>query len=203
MIFAGIYYSTQRLVKTRLASDAALEDPLLGLAGHHRRGRHHAPARLHAGKEYAELEWPIDIAIARHLGGLRDQLLLDARASAHEKHLYVAIWFYIATIVTVAVLHIVNSLAIPVFALKSYSIYGGAQDALVQWWYGHNAVAFFLTTPILGIMYYFLPEGGGAAGLLVPALHHPLLGADLPLHLGRAAPPAQHGAARLGADARA
>ncbi len=78
-----------------------------------------------------------------------------------EKHLYVAIWFYIATIVTVAVLHIVNSLAIPVFGLKSYSIYGGAKDALVQWWYGHNAVAFFLTTPILGIMYYFLPKAAG------------------------------------------
>jgi cytochrome c oxidase cbb3-type subunit I/II len=75
-----------------------------------------------------------------------------------ERHLYVAIWFYIATFVTVALLHIFNNLEIPVHALKSYSIYSGVQDALVQWWYGHNAVAFFLTTPILGLMYYFLPK---------------------------------------------
>ena len=91
------------------------------------------------------------------LGHLRGEFfwLLARRA---EKHLYVAIWFYIATIVTVAVLDIVNSLAIPVSGLKSYSLFGGAKDALVQWWYGHNAVAFFLTTPVLGIMYYFLPK---------------------------------------------
>jgi len=75
-----------------------------------------------------------------------------------EKHLYVAIWFYIATIITIAVLHIVNSLEVPVSLFKSYSVFAGVQDAMVQWWYGHNAVAFFLTTPILGIMYYFLPK---------------------------------------------
>jgi cytochrome c oxidase cbb3-type subunit I/II len=75
-----------------------------------------------------------------------------------ERHLYVAIWFYIATFVTVAVLHIVNSVEIPVSFLKSYSWYAGVQDALVQWWYGHNAVAFFLTTPYLGLMYYFIPK---------------------------------------------
>ena len=75
-----------------------------------------------------------------------------------ERHLYVAIWFYIATIITVALLHVVNSLALPVSLLKSYSMYAGVQDALVQWWYGHNAVAFFLTTPFLGIMYYFMPK---------------------------------------------
>src|SRR5207237_3514989 len=83
-------------------------------------------------------------------------------ARRREKHLYVALWFYIATIITVAMLYIVNNLALPVFSgLKSYSIYAGVQDALVQWWYGHNAVAFFLTTPILGIMYYFLPKAAG------------------------------------------
>jgi hypothetical protein len=81
-------------------------------------------------------------------------------------------------------------------------VFGGVQDALVQWWYGHNAVAFFLTTPILGIMYYFLPKAAGPARLLVPALDHPLLGPGLHLHLGRPAPPALHGAAGLGADAR-
>ena len=118
-----------------------------------------------------------------------------------ERHLYVAIWFYIATIITVAMLHVVNSLALPVSLLKSYSMYAGVQDALVQWWYGHNAVAFFLTTPFLGIMYYFLPEGGGPAGVLLPAVDHPLLVAGLHLHLGRPAPPALHGAAGLGAVA--
>jgi cytochrome c oxidase cbb3-type subunit I/II len=115
------------------------------------------PLGISQAKEYAELEWPIDIAITVVWLVFATNFfwLLKRRA---EKHLYVSIWFYIATIVTVAVLHVVNSLSIPVFGLKSYSIYGGAKDALVQWWYGHNAVAFFLTTPILGIMYYYLPK---------------------------------------------
>ena len=78
-----------------------------------------------------------------------------------DKHMYVAIWFYIATIVTVAMLYIVNHLSLPTSLLHSYPVFGGVQDALVQWWYGHNAVAFFLTTPILGIMYYFLPKAAG------------------------------------------
>ncbi len=111
-------------------------------------------------KEYAELEWPIDIAIALIWVVFAINFFWTI-ARRNEKHLYVAIWFYISTVVTVAVLHIVNSIAIPVFAFKSYSAYGGAQDALVQWWYGHNAVAFFLTTPVLGIMYYYLPKAAG------------------------------------------
>ncbi|MCL4170093.1 UNVERIFIED_CONTAM: hypothetical protein GTU68_003317, partial [Idotea baltica] len=82
-------------------------------------------------------------------------------AKRRERHIYVAIWFYIATLVTVALLHIVNSLAIPVTLFKSYSMFAGIQDALVQWWYGHNAVAFFLTTPFLGLMYYFVPKAAG------------------------------------------
>ena len=124
-------------------------------------------------------------------------------AKRREQHLYVALWFYIATIVTVAVLHIVNSLvAAASGSFKSYPIYAGVQDALVQWWYGHNAVAFFLTTPILGIMYYFLPKAAERPVYSLPALDHPLLVAGLHLHLGRAAPPALHRAARLGADAR-
>ena len=100
--------------------------------------------------------------------------------------MYVSIWFYLATFITVALLHVVNSLELPVSLFKSYSMYAGVQDALVQWWYGHNAVAFFLTTPFLGLMYYFMPEGGEPAGVLVPAVDRPLLVADLPLHLGRA-----------------
>ncbi len=109
------------------------------------------------GKEYAELEWPIDLAIAAVwiIFAINFFWMVKRR---NEKHLYVALWFYISTIATITVLHVVNSLAIPVGVLKSYSIYGGVQDALVQWWYGHNAVAFFLTTPVLGIMYYFVPK---------------------------------------------
>jgi len=156
MMFAGVYYSTQRLVKQRISSmlgkihfwgwQAIIVSAVVTL-----------PLGISAGKEYAELEWPIDLAIAVVwvVFAINFFWTLWRR---HEKQLYVALWFYIATIVTVAVLHIVNSLAIPITLTKSYSIYGGAQDALVQWWYGHNAVAFFLTTPILGIMYYFVPK---------------------------------------------
>lgn len=155
--FAGIYYSLQRLCKARMFSDklswlhfwgwqaiiaAAAITLLMGKT---------------TGKEYAELEWPIDIAITLVwvIFGIN---MFGTIIKRREKHLYVAIWFYIATWVTVALLHIVNSFEIPVSFLKSYSWYAGVQDALVQWWYGHNAVAFFLTTPVLGLMYYFLPK---------------------------------------------
>jgi cytochrome c oxidase cbb3-type subunit I/II len=109
------------------------------------------------GKEYAELEWPIDIAIAL-IWVIFGWNMFGTILKRRERHLYVAIWFYIATFVTVAVLHIVNSFELPVSLFKSYSLYAGVQDALVQWWYGHNAVAFFLTTPYLGLMYYFVPK---------------------------------------------
>ena len=157
MLFAGIYYSTQRLAKARLASDI--------LSGLHFWGWQliivaaavSLPLGITTGKEYAELEWPIDIAIAL-IWVVFAVNFFWTLGKRREKHLYVAIWFYIATIITVAVLHIVNSFEVPVGAFKSYSVFAGVQDALVQWWYGHNAVAFFLTTPILGIMYYFLPK---------------------------------------------
>lgn len=157
MIFAGIYYSTQRLLKTRVASDLLGKIHFWGWQAIIVAAAVSLPLGMTQAKEYAELEWPIDLAIT----GVWVVFAVNffwTLAIRREKHLYVAIWFYIATIVTVAVLHLVNSLAIPVFAGKSYSIFGGAQDALVQWWYGHNAVAFFLTTPILGVMYYFLPK---------------------------------------------
>src|SRR5512134_2335923 len=115
------------------------------------------PAGMTQGKEYAELEWPIDLAIALVWVVFAINFFWTL-AKRNEKHLYVAIWFYIATIVTVAVLHIVNSLSLPISPWKSYGFFAGVQSALVQWWYGHNAVAFFLTTPILGIMYYFVPK---------------------------------------------
>lgn len=109
------------------------------------------------GKEYAELEWPIDILITL-VWVVFAVNFFGTLYKRREKHMYVAIWFYIATIVTVAVLHIVNSIAIPFSFLKSYTVWAGMQDALVQWWYGHNAVAFFLTTPFLGLMYYYVPK---------------------------------------------
>ncbi len=156
-IFMGVYYSLQRLCKARMFSD--------GLSKFHFWGWQSiivlAAVTLllgyTTGKEYAELEWPIDILIALvwvAFGWNMFGTIIKRR----ERHLYVAVWFYIATFVTVAMLHIVNSIEIPFSMLKSYSWYAGVQDALVQWWYGHNAVAFFLTTPYLGLMYYFLPK---------------------------------------------
>lgn len=156
-IFMGVYYSLQRLCKARMFSDklsnihfwgwqliivVAAITLLLGYT---------------TGKEYAELEWPVDIAITLVwvLFGIN---MFGTIIKRRESHLYVAIWFYIATWVTVAMLHIVNSFEMPLTLFKSYSWYAGVQDALVQWWYGHNAVAFFLTTPYLGLMYYFLPK---------------------------------------------
>ncbi|HVH41189.1 MAG TPA: cytochrome-c oxidase, cbb3-type subunit I, partial [Labilithrix sp.] len=162
MLFAGIYHSTQRLLKTRTASDLLSQIHFWGWQTIIVAAAVTLPLGITQGKEYAELEWPIDIAITLVWVVFAINFFWTI-ARRNEKHLYVAIWFYIATIVTVAILHIVNSLAIPVIgtSLKSYSVYGGAQDALVQWWYGHNAVAFFLTTPILGIMYYYLPKAAG------------------------------------------
>ncbi|MFT5355301.1 MAG: cytochrome c oxidase cbb3-type subunit I/II [Polyangiales bacterium] len=156
MIFAGIYYSTQRLTKQR-TNDTLSKIHFWGWQLIIVAAAISLPLGFTQAKEYAELEWPIDIAIAVIWLTFAANFFLTLK-NRHEKHLYVALWFYIATIVTVTVLHVVNSLAIPVGAMKSYSVFGGVQDALVQWWYGHNAVAFFLTTPVLGIMYYFLPK---------------------------------------------
>ena len=156
-IFTGVYYSMQRLLKTRMFSDVL--------------GRFHfwgwqliivaAAITLALGytmsKEYAELEWPIDLAIAIVWVAFGINIT-GTLIKRRTKHIYVAIWFYIATWTAVALLHVVNSIEIPVSLFKSYPVYAGVQDAVVQWWYGHNAVAFFLTTPFLGLMYYFLPK---------------------------------------------
>jgi cytochrome c oxidase cbb3-type subunit I/II len=160
MIFAGMYHSSQRLLKTRMAADVLSRVHFWGWQAIIASAVVTLPLGYTQGKEYAELEWPIDLAITL-IWVVFAVNFFWTLAKRNEKHLYVAIWFYIATIVTVAILHVTNSIAIPVFALKSYSVYGGAQDALVQWWYGHNAVAFFLTTPVLGIMYYYLPKAAG------------------------------------------
>jgi cytochrome c oxidase cbb3-type subunit I/II len=156
-MFMGVYYSLQRLCKARMFNDTLSKIHFWGwqliivlaavtlLAGYT------------SGKEYAELEWPIDILIALIwiVFGIN---MFGTIIKRRESHLYVAIWFYIATWITVTMLHVVNSFELPFSMLKSYSFYAGVQDALVQWWYGHNAVAFFLTTPYLGVMYYFLPK---------------------------------------------
>ncbi len=157
MMFAGIYYSTQRLVKARLASDFLSQLHFWGWQLIIVAAAITLPLGLTRGKEYAELIWPIDIAVAV-IWVVFAVNFFWTLARRHEKSLYVAIWFYIATIITVAMLYIVNHLSIPTSLTHSYPIFGGVQDGLVQWWYGHNAVAFFLTTPILGIMYYFLPK---------------------------------------------
>ncbi|GAB5403086.1 MAG: cytochrome-c oxidase, cbb3-type subunit I [Aureliella sp.] len=157
-IFAAIYYSTQRLCKARMWSDALSRMHFWGWQLIIVAAAVTLPLGITQSKEYAELEWPIDIAIAVVwlviFGGNFLMTLIHRR----ERHMYVALWFYIATIVTVALLHVFNNLVIPTSLFESYSIYAGVQDAFMQWWYGHNAVAFFLTTPFLGLMYYFLPK---------------------------------------------
>ncbi|MGY5847645.1 cytochrome-c oxidase, cbb3-type subunit I [Salegentibacter sp. HM20] len=156
-IFAGVYYSTQRLLKARMWSDALSNINFWGWQAIIVAAAITLPMGFTSSKEYAELEWPIDIAITLVWVAFGANLI-GTILKRRQRHLYVAIWFYLATFVTVAVLHIVNNLEIPVSAFKSYSIFAGVQDALVQWWYGHNAVAFFLTTPFLGLMYYFVPK---------------------------------------------
>ncbi len=159
-MFMGIYYSLQRLCKARMFSDWlswfnfwGWQIIIVGAAIT-------LPLGYTTSKEYAELEWPIDLAITIVWVAFAVNLF-GTIAKRREKHMYVAIWFYIATVITIAVLHITNSMEMPWSPLKSYSMYAGVQDALVQWWYGHNAVAFFLTTPYLGLMYYFLPKAAG------------------------------------------
>ena len=157
-IFAAVYYSTQRLCKARMWSDTLSQLHFWGWQLIIVAAAITLPLGLTQGREYAELEWPIDLLIAVVwlfiFGGNFLMTLIHRR----ERHMYVALWFYIATIVTVALLHVFNNLVIPAGWFKGYSVYAGVQDAFMQWWYGHNAVAFFLTTPFLGLMYYFLPK---------------------------------------------
>ena len=156
-IFYGVYYSLPRLCKAPMWSPILSQIHFWGWQLIILSAVLTLPFGITTSKEYAELEWPIDIAITLIWVVFGVNMIMTI-LKRREKHLYVAIWFYIATFVTVAVLHVVNSFEVPATMLKSYSLYAGVQDALVQWWYGHNAVAFFLTTPFLGIMYYFIPK---------------------------------------------
>ena len=157
-IFAAVYYSTQRLCKARMWSDMLSRLHFWGWQLIIVSAAITLPLGITQSKEYAELEWPIDIAIALVWVGFFGVNFLMTLVKRRERHMYVALWFYIATIVTVAILHVFNNLVVPSSLFKSVPIYAGVQDAMMQWWYGHNAVAFFLTTPFLGMMYYFLPK---------------------------------------------
>ena len=156
-IFTGVYYSLQRLLKTRMFSDVLSNLHFWGWQLIILSAAITLPLGLTSSHEYAELIWPIDIAIAVVwvIFGIN---MFGTILKRREQHLYVAIWFYIATWITVTVLHIFNNIQIPVSMFKGIYAFAGVQDALIQWWYGHNAVAFFLTTPYLGLMYYFMPK---------------------------------------------
>lgn len=156
-IFMSIYYSLPRLCKAPMFSELLGKIHFWGWQLIIVAAALTLPAGFTTGKEYAELEWPIDVAIALVWIAFGINMF-GTIIKRREKHMYVAVWFYIATWVTVTVLHVVNSIELPVSFLKSYPVYAGVQDALVQWWYGHNAVAFFLTTPYLGMMYYYMPK---------------------------------------------
>jgi cytochrome c oxidase cbb3-type subunit I/II len=159
-IFAGVYYSMQKLLKARMFSDMLSKIHFWGWQSIIVLAAITLVLGMTTGKEYAELEWPIDIMIAV-IWVTFGWNMIGTIVKRRVQHIYAAIWWYLATFLGIAILHIVNSFEIPISLFKSYSVYAGAQDAVVQWWYGHNAVAFFLTTPFLGLMYYFLPKAAG------------------------------------------
>ena len=158
--FTGIYHSMQRLLKTRMYSDRLSRLHFWGWQLVIVCAAVSFPFGLTQSKEYAELIWPIDVLVAV-VWVLFAVNFFGTIAIRKVQHLYVALWFYMSFVITIPVLHIVNSLAVPATLLRSYPVYAGLTDALVQWWYGHNAVGFFLTTPFLGLMYYYLPRISG------------------------------------------
>ncbi|MFN5993248.1 MAG: cytochrome-c oxidase, cbb3-type subunit I, partial [Betaproteobacteria bacterium] len=156
-LFATSYYVVQRTCQTRLLSDKMAAIHFWGWQLVILLAAVTLPLGITSGKEYAELEWPIDILITIVWVAYAINFF-GTIMKRRTQHIYVANWFYGAFILTVAILHLVNSAAIPVTMWKSYSAYAGVQDAMIQWWYGHNAVGFFLTAGFLGIMYYFVPK---------------------------------------------
>ena len=159
-LFATSYYVVQRTCQTKLFGGWLIPFTFWGWQLVILSAAITLPLGISTAKEYAELEWPIDILIAL-VWVAYGVVFFGTVAKRKTSHIYVANWFYGAFIITVAVLHIVNSMAVPVSLWKSYSIYPGAVDAMVQWWYGHNAVGFFLTAGFLGMMYYFVPKQAG------------------------------------------
>lgn len=159
-LFATAYYVVQRTSHVRLFSDRLAAFTFWGWQLVIVLAAITLPLGFTQGKEYAELEWPIDILIAVVWVSFA-VVFFGTLVKRKVRHIYVANWFYGAFIITVALLHIVNNLALPVTVGKSYSVYSGAVDAMVQWWYGHNAVGFFLTAGFLGMMYYFVPKQVG------------------------------------------
>ncbi|MEK7991907.1 MAG: cytochrome-c oxidase, cbb3-type subunit I [Thiotrichaceae bacterium] len=159
-LFATSYYVVQRTCHTRLISDKLAAFTFWGWVAILLAATITLPLGLTSTKEYAELEWPIDIALAL-VWVVYAIVFFGTITQRKVKHIYVANWFYGAFIITIAMLHIFNSAALPVGMWKSYSAYAGVQDAMVQWWYGHNAVGFFLTAGFLGMMYYFVPKQAG------------------------------------------
>jgi cytochrome c oxidase cbb3-type subunit I len=156
-LFAAAYYVVQRTCNVRLFSDKLAAFTFWGWQLVIVLAAISLPLGFTQGKEYAELEWPIDILIA--LVWVAFAVVFFGTVGTRKvRHIYVANWFFAAFIIAVALLHIVNAAALPVGMMKSYSAYAGVQDAMVQWWYGHNAVGFFLTAGFLGMMYYFIPK---------------------------------------------
>ena len=157
IVFAGMYYSIQRLLKVRMWSDTLSSFHFWGWQSIIVSAAITLPLGLNQSHEYAELIWPIDLAIAVVFLSFGFNVAMTI-ANRKVQHLYVAIWFYLSFLITIPVLHVGNNLALPATLTRSYPVYSGVTDALMQWWYGHNAVGFFLTTPFLGLMYYFLPR---------------------------------------------
>jgi cytochrome c oxidase cbb3-type subunit 1 len=156
-LFATSYYVVQRTCHVRLFSDKLAAFTFWGWQLVILSAAISLPLGITSSKEYAELEWPIDILITL-VWVAYAVVFFGTLTQRRIKHIYVANWFFGAFILTVAILHVFNSLAFPISLTKSYSVYAGVQDAMVQWWYGHNAVGFFLTAGFLGIMYYFIPK---------------------------------------------
>jgi cytochrome c oxidase cbb3-type subunit I len=159
-LFASSYYVVQRTCHARLFCDKLAAFTFWGWQAVIVLAAITLPLGITTSKEYAELEWPIDILIAVVWVSYA-VVFFGTLYKRRIQHIYVANWFFGAFIITVALLHIVNSAAVPATFWKSYSVYAGAQDAMVQWWYGHNAVGFFLTAGFLGMMYYFIPKQAG------------------------------------------
>ena len=197
-LFASSYYVVQRTSQAALISDRLAAFHFWGWQLVIVAAAITLPLGLTSSKEYAELEWPIDILITL-VWVCYGIVFFGTIVKRRVKHIYVANWFFGAFIIAVAVLHIVNSLAVPVSWFKSYSIFPGTIDAMVQWWYGHNAVGFFLTVlPRHDVL--LCAQTSGAAGVFLSTFNRPFLGADCYLYLGWPSPPALFDAARLGSE---